>query len=217
MWTAAAPRDEPTLTAFAQTLSPEERQRAEQFSLNEPRREFVFGRALLRQLLGACLNVEPATLMFGYEQQGKPFLQYPTLNGGLHFNLSHSRSLVAIALASGRKVGVDIEHIHKLQDWQQLAMSIFSPRELCELNSLPEPQQRDAFFYGWTRKEAYLKATGEGLIDELQAIEVTLATGKEPGIIGLPAGLEAARWWAIRAIPLPPGFAGAVVFATGPR
>jgi len=200
------------MTALAQTLSPEEHQRVERFSLNEPRREFVFGRVMLRQLLEACLNVEPATLMFGYEQQGKPFLQYPALGEGLNFNLSHSRSLVAIALARGRKVGVDIEHIHKLHDWRQLAMSIFSLRELCELNSLPEPQQRDAFFNGWTRKEAFLKATGEGLTDALSAIEVALAPRKEPEILGLPAGPEAPWRWAIRAIPLPPDFAGAVVF-----
>jgi 4'-phosphopantetheinyl transferase len=68
-----------------------------------------------------------------------------------------------------------------------------------------------AFFNGWTRKEAYLKATGEGLTDNLPAVEVTLATG-EPKLLGLPAGPDATRRWAIRSMPLPPDFAGAVVF-----
>ena len=93
-----------------------------------------------------------------------------------------------------------------------LAERIFSPREPCELRSLPKPQQREAFFNGWTRKEAYLKATGEGLIDALPSIEVTLAPGKEPELLGLPTGPEAVPQWAIRVIPLPPDFTGAVVF-----
>jgi 4'-phosphopantetheinyl transferase len=212
VWLATAPPDEAGLTAFTRALNPDERERAERFRVSEPRRQFVFGRAVLRQLLGACLNVEPATLAFGHQPHGKPFLSQSALAGNLRFNLSHSGRIVAIALARGREVGVDIESIQRLDDWLLLAGRIFSPRELGELFSLPKPQQREAFFNGWTRKEACLKATGEGLTDDLPAIEVTLAPGKEPKLIGLPAGPEAARRWAIRAIPLPPDFAGAVVF-----
>jgi 4'-phosphopantetheinyl transferase len=120
--------------------------------------------------------------------------------------------MVAIALVRGREVGVDIESLHRLDDWLLMARRIFSPRELGELRSLPEPQQRKAFFNGWTRKEAYLKATGEGLTDALPIIEVTVAPGKEPELLGLPTGPEAALQWGIRVIPLPPDFAGAVVF-----
>ncbi len=134
------------------------------------------------------------------------------MGNGLGFNLSHSGSLVAIALARGREVGVDIESVHQMDDWPRLAGRIFSPRELCELHSLPRQQQPQAFFNGWTRKEAYLKATGEGLTDALAAIEVTIAPGKAPELLGLPAGPEAAHQWAIRDIPLSPDFAGAVVF-----
>ena len=212
VWMATAPPDEAGLAALTHTLSPDERERAGRFSVSEPRRQFVFGRALLRQLLGACLKVEPITLAFGYQPRGKPFLSQSALDGDLRFNLSHSGRMVAVALARGREVGVDIESIQRLEDWLLLAGRIFSPLELCELRSLPKPQQREAFFNGWTRKEAYLKATGEGLTDALPAIEVTLAPGREPELLGLPTGPEAARQWAIRVIPLPPDFAGAVVF-----
>ena len=212
VWLATAPPDEAGLTTFARVLDPDERERAEQFSVSEPRRRFVFGRAALRQLLGACLNVGPATLAFGRQPRGKPFLTRPALAGDLRFNLSHSGGMVAIALARGREVGVDIESIQRLDDWLLLAGRIFSSRELGELFSLPKSQQREAFFNGWTRKEACLKATGEGLSDDLPAIKVTLAPGKEPELLGLPAGLKAARQWAIRDIPLPPDFAGAEVF-----
>jgi len=212
VWIATAPSDEAGLTALACQLSSDERARAERFRVSEPRRQFVFGRALLRQLLGACLNVEPVTLAFGYHPRGKPFLAQSALNSDLRFNLSHSGRLVAIALAHGREVGVDLESIHRLDDWSLLAERIFSSRELCELRALPASKQREAVFNGWTRKEAYLKATSEGLTDDLPAIEVTLVPGQKPRLLRLPAGLEAARQWAIQDIPLPPDFAGAVAF-----
>jgi 4'-phosphopantetheinyl transferase len=210
VWTAMLRPDEAALAGLARALSPDERARVERFSVSEPRQQFVYGRAVLRQILGACLNVEPAALVFGYQPQGKPFLSQSALAGDLRFNLSHSGRMVAIALARGREVGVDIESIQRLDDWFLPAGRIFSPRELGELFSLPKPQQREAFFNGWTRKEAYLKATGEGLTDDLPAIEVTLAPGQEPDLLGLPAGPEAARQWVIRVIPLPPDFAGAL-------
>lgn len=214
VWIAATPSDEADVMAFASLLSPDERARAERFIVSEPRHQFIFGRALLRQLLGACLSLDPTALVFGYQSRGKPFL-VPPAHGDLRFNLSHSGRIVVIALARGREVGVDIESIQRLDDWLLLAGRIFSTRELCELRSLPEPQQREAFFNGWTRKEAYLKATGEGLTDALPAIEVTLGAGKESELLGLPTGLEAVNQWAIRALPLPPDFAGAVVFEKG--
>ena len=140
----------------------------------------------------------------------------PASEGGLHFNLSHSGQMVAIALTRKRAIGVDIELIHHLDDWSLLAGRIFSPRELRELHSLPKMQQREAFFNGWTRKEACLKAMGEGLTDALQTIEVTLTSGQKPEILGLPAGPEAAGRWDLHAIPLPPDYAGAVVFQNDP-
>ena len=99
------------------------------------------------------------------------------------------------------------------QKMPRLAERIFSPRELCKLHSLPKQQQQpQAFFNGWTRKEAYLKATGEGLTDALAAIEVTMAPGEEPKLLGLPTGPESTHQWAIHDVPLPPDFAGAVIF-----
>ncbi|MEI8290217.1 MAG: 4'-phosphopantetheinyl transferase superfamily protein [Verrucomicrobiota bacterium] len=212
VWTARGPADETALAKLTTVISPDQHDCAKRFATDESRREFVFGHAVLRQLLGACLKVEPATLVFGRQPHGKPFLLQPGIGRDLSFNLSHSGGMIAIALAWKRKVGVDIEFIHGLEEYWELAPRIFSTRELGELRSLHTPQQRAAFFNGWTRKEAYLKATGEGLTDALPAIEVTLAPGKEPELLDLPAGPKATRLWVIRAIPLPPGFVGAVVF-----
>ena len=212
VWTARAPTDETALAKLAAEISPDERERAKRFAVNEPRHEFIFGHAVLRQLLGACLNIEPSSLIFGRQPHGKPFLLQPKGGHDPGFNLSHSGGMIAIALAWEREVGVDIEYIHGLEEYWDLAPRIFSPRELFELRSLPAPQQRAAFFNGWTRKEAWLKATGEGLTDSLSAIEVTLTPGMKPELLGVPGGCDAKGPWIMREIPLPPDFAGAVVF-----
>ena len=104
---ASMPADEVALRAWDGLLSPDERARAEQFRVRESRCQFVFGRALLRQLLGSCLNIEPSALAFSYQPRGKPFLSQSGLRDDLRFNLSHSGRMVAVALARGRAVGVD--------------------------------------------------------------------------------------------------------------
>lgn len=212
VWTAILCRDQVELIELSRNLSSDEHKRAERFLVEEPRRQFIFGRALLRQLLGACLNTAPSALSFYYRPRGKPVLEQSASCGDLSFNLSHSGQLVVIALARDREVGVDLEWFHSHTDWSLLAERIFSVRELREIRSLPVSKQREAFFNGWTRKEAYLKATGEGLADDVRAIEVTLTPGQEPRLLALPAGAETARQWTLQMIPLPSDFAGAVVF-----
>jgi 4'-phosphopantetheinyl transferase len=211
VWTATIPKHDTDRKEFKNILSPAEWERAEKFTVSGPRRQFVLGRVVLRQILGACLQVAPATLVFGYQPAGKPFLLPSTVKPDLRFNLSHSNEMVALAVACGREVGVDVEWIHGLDDWADLGSRIFSPPELAELYALPPAQHRQAFFNGWTRKEAWLKATGQGLIDDLPAIEVTLAPGAEAKWKNLPDGLESVRQWTLQTLPLPSEYAGAVV------
>jgi 4'-phosphopantetheinyl transferase len=213
VWTAIVPEDGAYLTGLAGVLDPEERQRAARFSVSLPRRQFIFGRACLRQILGACLQIDPVALVFDRQKHGKPFLSAPA--SVLNFNLAHSGQRIAIVLSRAGEVGVDLELIHPLNDFSLLARRIFSARELAELHSLPEGQQLRAFFNGWTRKEAWLKATGEGLIDDLPAIEVNLTPGKAPTFLGLPTGLSSVPRWSIHELLLPADYAGAVVFAKG--
>jgi len=212
LWMACVPANDEGLAKLSHCLIPDERARAGRFSHHDARREFVFARIFLRKLLGECLQVNPATLEFEIQAQGKPCLRASGANRELRFNLSHSGERVVIALARGREVGVDIEWIHGLEDWQGISDRIFSPRELAELHALPRSQQRQACFNGWTRKEAWLKATGEGLTDALPAIEVTLAPDRPPEWLGLPGGRDAMQRWSVRDIALPEGFAGAVVY-----
>ena len=177
VWSAILCHDEVESIKLIPDLSADEHKRADRFLVEESRRQFIFSRAVLRQLLGACLNTTPSALSFCYHPHGKPFVY----QSGLCFNLSHSGQLLVIALARGCDVGVDVEWLHGRTDWSLLAERIFSSRELRELRALPASKQREAFFNGWTRKEAYLKATGEGLTDDLRAIEVTLSPSKNRG------------------------------------
>jgi len=212
VWIAQLPADPARLTTLAACLSPDELERAARFLAEEPRRQFLFARAVLRELLGECLDLAPAALVFGYEPRGKPFLHLPAAGRELHFNLSHTDRHVAIAWSRGRRVGVDIESFHRLDDWMPVAERVLSTAELRNLYGLPEPLRRAAFFKAWTCKEAYLKATGEGLSDALQAIEVSVVPGEAPRLLAAPGGPEAVRQWAIHSVPMPAGMAGAVVF-----
>jgi len=212
VWMGRVPVDEDELIQLARQLSLEERDRAGRIAVDLPRREFILGRAMARKLVGEALQVDPGDVKFDRRIHGKPCLYPATVDHPLRFNVSHSGGRVVVALAVGREVGVDLEWIHGLEEWNDISARIFSRRERAELHALPVSLQRQAFFNGWTRKEAWLKATGEGLTEALPAIEVTLAPGRPPEWLALPGGWDVMRQWSIQDIPLPEGFAGAVVY-----
>ena len=211
VWFASAPAGDGALAAFGWVLDPEEQARAARFRVAGARREFVFARGLLRRILGGYLAVAPQEVGFGFAAHGKPFLVRPAANGGLQFNLSHSESHVAIALTRGRQVGVDIESVQRLEEWRLLAERVFLPAEIRHIMALPEAEQRLAFLRGWTGKEAYLKATGEGLLDELAQIQVSLLPDEPPRLLALPSGPDAVKRWTLHALPVPAGLVGALV------
>lgn len=193
-------------------LSVDERARAAKFRSDAARRQFVAGRTALRQVLGACLGADPAALRFGAEAHGKLFLTTTPAGGAdVRFNLSHAGEWVAVVLARGCEVGIDVESVRALADWQPLVDRIFSPAERQTILSLPEEAaRREAFFRGWTRKEACLKAIGEGLRDDLDAIEVSLAPHDPPRVLRWPDPAFAPSRWRLRDFPVAPDVLGAV-------
>jgi len=160
------------LTDLAVNLSLDERQRAERFYFERDKKKFIACRGLLRIILSRYLNLEPHKLEFTYSLQGKPELNNIDIQERLCFNVSHSQDLAVYAIALNHSVGIDLEHLRHIPDVQQLAERFFSPSESRIINALPEPQQQEVFFRLWTIKEAYLKATGEGLAG-LQTIAVS--------------------------------------------
>jgi len=192
-------------------LSWDEKDRASRYLTEESQLEFIFGRSILRHVIGMWLGVEPTSLIFGYGPEGKPFLQSPNTEEALQFNLSHSHGRLVIALCEGRSVGVDIERIQCEMDWLPVARRYYSSDELGYLLSLPVEQRASAFFSVWTCKEAFLKATGQGLIDHMAGIQVRLHSGLDPELQVSPLVACDHRNWLARSIPLPPGYAGTLV------
>ena len=151
------------LTDLAVNLSLDERQRADRFYFELDKKRFIACRGLLRFILSRYLDLQPHQLEFAYSVQGKPELKNTNIEGRLCFNVSHSQGLAVYAIALNRSVGIDLEYFRHIPDVQQLAERFFSPSESAIIKDLPKPQQQELFFRFWTIKEAYLKATGEGL------------------------------------------------------
>src|SRR5439155_13239370 len=132
-------------------------------------------RSMLRVLLASYLGTPPAELCFAYSAHGKPSLAAPS--GRLEFNLSHSHGIVLFAFSQGRRVGVDVEYTRRDLNVQEIAGRFFSTAENCALTQCAD--MYDAFFHCWTRKEAFVKARGEGLSCPLDSFDVSVAPEEE--------------------------------------
>ncbi len=220
LWYARLDQPARRVQQLAHTLSPDEAERAARFHFEPDRRRFTAARGFLRAILGQYLGIIPARIKFCYGPHGKPALAPGALgsskrgvpeDAGLQFNLAHSGEVALYALALGQPVGVDVEQLRPIPDLDQIAARFFSTQERAALQALPPEQRQAAFFNGWTRKEAYLKALGDGLARPLAGFDVSLAPGQPArllGVAGDPA--EAARWY-MHALAPPTGYVGAVV------
>jgi 4'-phosphopantetheinyl transferase len=142
-------------------LSTDEQARAERLRIAEKARDFILGRARLRQVLARYVNRAPADIAFTYGPQGKPALT-ADCGGALHFNLAHSGGWMLLAVANAGPVGVDLERIDPALDFAPLARRFFSSAERDVLDKAPNSRQRRTFYRLWTRKEASLKTRGGG-------------------------------------------------------
>jgi 4'-phosphopantetheinyl transferase len=194
-------------TASRALLSADETVRAGRFVFDHHRRRFVAGRSELRRILADELNTAPAALSFTYNTSGKPELNHGA--PPVRFNLSHSDRYALVALTTAGAVGVDIEKTRPIADVLRLARTAFSSNELETLTALPDSARQAAFFAGWTRKEAYIKARGDG-IRMLGDFDVAL-TPEEPVRLKRVEGDadEPARWTLVSLTPVP-GYAAAL-------
>jgi 4'-phosphopantetheinyl transferase len=190
-------------------LSPDERQRAERFHFEKDRGEFIAGRALLRTLLGRYLQREPSQLRFHYGASGKPRLAGE--ESALRFNLSHSHGLALYAFSRRREIGIDVEQIRSNADAEKIAGRFFSAQEVAVLRSLPEREKEKAFFDCWTRKEAYVKAKGDGLTAPLDGFSVSLSPGDPAALLDVRDDAAEVSRWSLRELDPGPGYAGAIV------
>ncbi|WP_036477596.1 4'-phosphopantetheinyl transferase superfamily protein [Myxosarcina sp. GI1] len=158
-------------------LSEDEIQRANRFHFPQHRRRFVIARGTLRQLLSNYLNLSGDRLRFEYSDRGKPKLAASLNSSNLQFNLSHSEELALYGFTCDRRIGIDLEYLRNIKDVENMARRFFSATEAQQILNLSGEAQKKAFLQMWTTKEAYLKATGEGLSGWLESVETTLDRG----------------------------------------
>jgi len=208
VWRATLPVAAPALPALRAVLLPEERARADRFYFEADRARYTIGRALTRLLIGRCLGVDPRALTFEYSRHDKPMLPGAA---PLQFNVSHSGDIVLLALARSRELGVDVERIRPDFATMEIAERYFSAVECGELATLAGDARRDAFFACWSRKEAYIKARGDGLTLALDSFEVAFLPGATPRLIATRHDPPAVTRWSLRDLDVGPGYRGALV------
>jgi 4'-phosphopantetheinyl transferase len=212
VWCAAL--DQPA-AEYAPLLSADEQARAARFRFERERRRFTVGRGLLRLILERYLNFPAKKFQFEVGISGKPALTSDFLPQALSFNLAHSGELILYAIARNLQLGIDLEEIHPIPEVTQIAEQFFSPLERAELATLPPERKMEAFFSGWTRKEAYLKARGEGLDYPLDQFSVSIDPEIPAKLLESKEGGEELSRWSLQSLtPAPaPGYVGALALA----
>lgn len=213
VWVAGLDVSSTALAAYADLLAADERERVERLHFDHLRTRFIAGRGILRSLLAGYLHVAPESIVFSYGEYGKPLLAFPDAAAmglpAFAFNLAHTQSLAAYAFASSGRIGVDIECVRPVVERDQIVKQYFSSREWRALAALPIEQRDEAFYLGWTRKEAYLKALGAGLVHPLDSFNVSLTPG-DPALLEIAPGQPAQETWSLLPFVPAPGCHGAV-------
>lgn len=165
VWRAALDEQSVEVVQLLQTLmSADEAERARRFCFERDRRRFIVCRGILRMILGDYLGLAPKALAFTYGPNDKPALALAQAGSPpLRFNVAHSEGLALIAVTRVGEVGIDLERIRDVPEWEQIATTSFSPRELARIYAAPPERRNEEFFRAWTRQEAVLKALGVGL------------------------------------------------------
>lgn len=210
VWRGFTTLPQAQLDACWKMLSSEEQARAQRYKFPEHRHRFIAAHGMLRCILSRYLQVKPHTLEFAPGPHGKPFLVNRAAHADPCFNLSHSQDLVLVAVSQSREVGIDVEQERQGIDYPAMISRIFTEEEARFFWALPKEKRQSAFFSCWTKKEAYLKACGDGLASSMRNITVWHPVKQLVHPVVLDDPRESARW-TMRALHPAPGFAGALV------
>jgi 4'-phosphopantetheinyl transferase len=211
IWQISMARMGDSIQAFRSLLSHDEIQRADRFAFEIDKSRFFIARAAMRQILGWYVGVAPQELTFSYSQNGKPELRAEFGKAGLKFNLSHSCELALLAVTRGARVGIDVEFVDHKFPGEEIAERFFSVSEMKTLRSVPANQRADAFFCCWTRKEAYVKALGEGLSVPLHSFDVSFGPNAPAALMHVRTHPDEISRWSMYEINVPRGYRAALV------
>ncbi len=210
VWCVSIDVDESVLYSLMRTLSEEEREKARRMKIEKPRKYYMASRGLLRQILAAYVKQAPELLEFEYGPNGKPTLSEKFDNSGIKFNVSHSHGLALCCVTREREIGADIEKMRDDVEITDISKRFFSSREHEELIKLPVDDQKRGFYNCWTRKEAYLKATGQGLTFPLSQFDMSLTPGEPAVMIAHQSDPGQVSMWSIVDLDVGPDYAAAI-------
>jgi 4'-phosphopantetheinyl transferase len=213
VWQASLAVSPACLELLVRLLSKAEKDRAERFHFEKDRRRFIAARGTLRLILSRYLEKAPETITFDYNRFGKPTLP-PHLASNLRFNLSHANELALYALTTAHEVGVDIEYINHNRNTREIIERFFSENEKMEFEHLPESMRLKAFFSGWTRKEAFIKARGQGLSFPLKKFTVSLDPDQAARLIHVDPDKADGHEWMVKDIPVNEAYRAALAVSS---
>jgi len=193
------------LPVLRRNLSEDELSRSEMYHFQKDKNSFILRRSILRILISNYLEIDVRQIQFCCGKWGKPGIASNYCNKPFNFNLSHSKNLLLYAFARKREVGIDIEHVRPIPEAAQIVESNFSNKEKKVFSELSEDLRKESFFRLWTRKEAFLKATGKGLDQSLDSVDAT----SSDGFLQIQKNEEISSNWHIEDLFPAPGFSAA--------
>lgn len=212
LWAAALHEFLDQVPKLELVLSHDELARAGKFHFVEDCNRYMIRHALLRLILSPYLEQRPSTIEFQHGAYGKPEVRRRSAARPVFFNTSHSSEIAVYAITLDCPVGVDVERTRQIPEIEDIASRFFLPRETRTLLALPASSRLQAFYSCWTRKEAFLKATGEGIAENLEKVEVTLAPEDQPEVVSLTGDPRARERWQLRPFSPAAGYLGCLAY-----
>ena len=203
LWRIDLDREFSAVQSAFEILSSDERQRAEKYHFETDKKHFIVARAALREILSRYLHIEPHRISFSRNQYGKPSVSAEISNNLIEFNFSRSREIALCVVTRGRAIGVDIEFVNEDSANLEIVERFFSPDEITALKEIPVDLKTAAFFSCWTRKEAFVKAVGQGLSYPLQNFSVSVKPEEVAPLLTVNYNRENSDWSLIYFSPNP--------------
>jgi 4'-phosphopantetheinyl transferase len=210
VWLANLNQPDSVVGRLFSTLNKDERHQAGRFHFNGHRVHYIASHGILREILGRYLRIPPQGIRFSFGVKGKPSIDADNSDETVHFNMAHSGSYAFYAISRRPKTGADIEKVREIIDRDQIVSRNFSMLEVDAYQNLPYELQEEAFFNGWTRKEAYIKAIGDGLHKPLEQFSVTITPGEPARLVNIVGDPESAPQWTLQGFNELSGYVAAI-------
>lgn len=209
IWMASLTQPKTRISKFTQALSNAERNRSTRFYFDSDRARYIIVHGILRSILGWYSDLELSQLQFYRGKNGKPAISKHHCNKDIRFNLSYSENIALYALTLCHEIGIDVEMMHDIPEMEQIAKRYFSVNEYSIYRSLPERKKKEVFYIYWTRKEAFCKATGDGLSFPLERFDISKVESEPVKLLETGGDANGSSQWLIYDLNIGTGYKAA--------